>query len=415
MKRRGAAWPSVLVVLGLVSCPALVHWTLPEPAAARGPSGVRDVERLIEDLGSKDFDVREAATRALKELDEAPPTLRRALGASDLEVRRRAAEIVEGIEQRRAMRGLRRAQALAKEGRIVEAVERVVFFARQDSEGAGGQALTGFAAAILEQLPAKYLRYGVLASGQRQKLPAGDFRTYVDSARPHEIVGGKLSYGQRDAERFGCFVFARGEEVSFEHNPNCLWSLVATSGEFRCRPPVRESVIIAGGNVKIGDALGAIIVCDGDVEVTEGATGCLIVARGKVTSPSPLRTDVVRSRDFVSNPFAEKEVGTKVTPDPLAFVKFFELFDVGLTVAEPDGQGEAVQDGVCLKEVRKGTMFSPVLQAGDVVTAIDGTKTASQEVLRKLLRKQLARGGPRITLSVRRAGKTSDIAVPVKD
>jgi S1-C subfamily serine protease len=83
--------------------------------------------------------------------------------------------------------------------------------------------------------------------------------------------------------------------------------------------------------------------------------------------------------------------------------------------AERDGKGEPVRDGVCIKEVRQGTMFSPALQAGDVVTAVDGTKAASQEVLRKLLRKQLARGGPRITFTVRRAGQTSTVSIPVKD
>ncbi len=157
------------------------------------------------------------------------------------------------------------------------------------------------------------------------------------------------------------------------------------------------------------------IVCDGDVELTEGAWVSLIVARGKVTYPSPSRMVVVRSRDFVSNPFADREVGTKETPDPFAFVKFFELSDVGLTVAERDGKGEPVRDRVCIKEVRKGLIFSPALQAGDVVTAVDGIKASSPEVLRKLLRKQLARGGPRITFTVRRAGQTTEIAVPVKD
>jgi hypothetical protein len=408
MKRHGTVCLSVLVVLGLASCLALVLCTLPEPAAARPP----DVERLIGDLGSKDFDVREAATRALKELDEALPALRQALTSPDLEVRRRAAAAIEGIEQRRALRGLLRAQALAKEGRIVEAVDRVVAFARRDSEGKGGQALTGFAGAILEHLPEEFLRKSHLGPGERKHLPVGDFRTYIDSVRPHEIVGGKISYGKRDADRGG--VFARGEEVSIGDH-HCILSLVATSGEFRCRPPVDRSVIIAGDNVRIEEACGVIIVCDGDVEVTGRAAVSLIVARGKVTGPQSIRYSIVRSRDFVSDAFADKEAGTKETPDPLAFVKFFELSDVGLTVAERDGKGEPVRDGVCLKDVRKGTIFSPALQAGDVVTAVDGTKAASQEGLRKLLRKRLAQGGPRITFTVRRAGQTSTVSIPVKD
>jgi S1-C subfamily serine protease len=84
-------------------------------------------------------------------------------------------------------------------------------------------------------------------------------------------------------------------------------------------------------------------------------------------------------------------------------------------VAERDGQGGAVRDGICIKEVRKGTPFSSALQAEDVVTAIDGTKAASQEVFRRLLRKRLAQGGPRLTFTVRRGEKTAEVAVPVKD
>jgi S1-C subfamily serine protease len=102
-------------------------------------------------------------------------------------------------------------------------------------------------------------------------------------------------------------------------------------------------------------------------------------------------------------------------PDPFRFIKFFELSDVRLALAERDGQGEEVRDGVCIHDLLKGTMFSTALQAGDIVTAIDGIKATSREVFRKLLRKRLAQGGPRITFTVRRAGEIVEVAVPVKD
>jgi hypothetical protein len=424
MKRHGTAWPLVVLVLGVAFCRALVLCTPPEPAAARAPSAVPDVERLIEDLGSKDFDVREAATRALKELDEAPPALRWALGAADLEVRRRAADILEGIEQRRALRGLARAEALAKEGRIVEAVDRIVAFAGRDKEAAGGQILTRFAARLLEAIPPDDLRRMErldLERGQKH-FPAGNYRKYATSGRVKQIVGAKLSYRANPLPNETGLFFARGEEVSLDGGPIQL-SLVAASGDVRSSAAPRASVVIAGGDLTIGAANTTLIVCDGDVEFRGGdarfpniATECLILARGKIRSPH-IYDCVIRSEGAIAifDPHGKKVALKEGTPDPFAFVKFFELSDVGLTVAERDGQGEAVRDGVCIQEVRKGTMFASTLQAGDILTAVEGTKATSKEDFRRLLRKRLARGGPRITFTVRRAGQTSDLAVPVKD
>jgi membrane-associated protease RseP (regulator of RpoE activity) len=208
-------------------------------------------------------------------------------------------------------------------------------------------------------------------------------------------------------------VFARGEEVSLDAHI-CGGSLLIASGDVRGPDLLMQSVVIAGGDVVLKGARNAIIICDGNV-AARYASGCLIVARGKVPGPPTVRGCFVHSGNCYVDPDGKRTTLGEGTPDPFAIVKFFELSDVGLAVAERDRQGEAVRDGVFLKEVRKGTLFAPGLQAGDIVTAIDGTKATSQEVFRKLLRKQLAQGGPRITFTVRRAGQTTEVAVPVKD
>ncbi len=414
MKRHRTPWPSAPLLL-------LAEWLLlcsqALPAGAGEPVVGQGIGRLIVDLGSKDFEVRDAATRALMELEEAPPALRQALGSPDLEVRRRAAEAIEGIEQRRALRGLARAQALAKEGRIVEAVDRIVAFAGRDGEGMGGQALTQFTGTLLGQIPGA-LREMDLETGRglmdvetRRGFPAGHYSDYVKGipVRPKEIFGGKVHVRERVVR-----VFARGEEVVLDTD-SCLFSLVAASGDVRCHASTPFSVIIAGGNAVVTPVQSTIIICDGDVEVKEPAGGCLIVARGKVTPANSLRGSLVRSEDYIMNWNGKRTFLKNGAPDPLRFVKFFELSDVGLEVADRDGQGEPVRDGICIKDVRKGTAFSLVLQANDVITAVDGTKAVSQEIFRKLLRKQLARGSLRITFTVRRAGRTLDVAAPVKE
>jgi hypothetical protein len=416
MKRHWTAWPSLLLFLTLLSCLALTLCPKALPAGAGEPSAAPGLDRLIEDLGSMDFEVREAASRALVELDEAPAALRRALGSPDLEIRRRAADAIDGIEQRRALRGLTRAWALAKEGRIVEAAERIVAFARRDSQGLGGQALTEFVARLVEQLPRERLKKNSIdPPDDIRGFPSGDFRRWLDIAHPKEIFSGKHSFPPPHPQ---VQVFARGDEVTLDAQV-CDCSLILASGDVRSPAAfVHHSVIVAGGDVvlKKGGATQAVIICDGSVEVS-GADNCLIVARGKVPGPPTVRLSLVRTGTgtYIAEPGRKNLVLLEDTPDPFAFVKFFELSDVGLTVAERDGQGEAVRDGVCIQEVRKGALFASTLQAGDVVTAIDGTKATAKEDFRRLLRKRLARGGPRLTFTVRRAGQTSEVAVPVKD
>ncbi len=62
------------------------------------------IAALIDQLGSKTFQVREAATRKLMEMDDALPALRRIGKNSDLEVSRRANRIMAVIESRLAER-----------------------------------------------------------------------------------------------------------------------------------------------------------------------------------------------------------------------------------------------------------------------------------------------------------------------
>jgi hypothetical protein len=437
MKRCWTALPSVTLLLGLVLAPALPLGPQAPPAIGGEPAAGPEVERRIEDLGNEDFKVREAAMQALRDLEEVVPALRRALDSPDAEVRRRVAVVVAEIGHKRAHRGLTRAQALAKEGRIIEAVERIVAFARSDRDGLGGPLLTGFADKVLELKEGEAIRKR--RGFQLHFFPAGDFHRYVKRVRRAQLIGGKISYERADIERLGPAIFARAEEISFD--PAGFGScLLAVTGDVFARGPSEtpklagcfvDSFLLAGGNVSVDGAAATIIVSEGDVEVRGGASGCLIfargdikirgcagkcllVARGKVTGKC--MSCAIRAEDYFLDPEENKKVAVKEgDPDRFAFLKFFELSDVGLTMAEREGRGEAVQDGVCIREVRKDSTFSPALQAGDVVTAIDGTKAASPEAFRRLLRKRLAQGGPWITFTVRRAGQTAGVAVPVKD
>jgi hypothetical protein len=83
----------------LAAVAVVAAWT----AIAPGDTSPDRVDRLITRLGSGAFGDREAATRELDALGaNALPALRRAAGSADAETRRRAAELVERIDDRLA-------------------------------------------------------------------------------------------------------------------------------------------------------------------------------------------------------------------------------------------------------------------------------------------------------------------------
>src|SRR5262249_53300835 len=80
---------------------AMVVFALTPAAFAGNDLDDKVVEQLVRQLGDDDFAVREAATKKLEETGPlALPQLRAAMKSTDLEVRRRAAELVEAIDKR---------------------------------------------------------------------------------------------------------------------------------------------------------------------------------------------------------------------------------------------------------------------------------------------------------------------------
>jgi gas vesicle protein len=67
--------------------------------AKPSPPDARQIQKLIRDLGSDDFEVREKASRALSDAGKVVlPALREALQSNDAEVRQRARRIMDAIQ-----------------------------------------------------------------------------------------------------------------------------------------------------------------------------------------------------------------------------------------------------------------------------------------------------------------------------
>ncbi len=409
---RMASLPRLVVLSCLLAAPCL----LLSSGGAAEPSSEQQIERWIKDLGSDRFEVREAATRALTEREEAAAALHKALSSPDAEVRHRAARILEALKPKRARRALVRAYALGKEGRIVETVDRLVYWGEWDKDKEGWDTLTHFADKVMESV-ADNFPPGKRDLWKRPGLPAGDFRRYYEAKRPPKEISGRKIMSTHDVSKF----LARGEQVILKggrnENSGISYSIIAASEDVRTDICPDYSLIIAGGDIKVGTLHESILVCDGDVELGAPPHGGLIIARGKVTCRKRKLTGcIVRSENYYQFLDGKRIIIKDGTPDPLGgFVKFFELSDVGLTASDRDQKEEPIQGGVRLKDVRKDSQFASGLRAGDVVTALDGTKATSPEVFRRLLRRKLGQGIPLLTFTVRRSGKTLDVPIPMKD
>lgn len=398
------------LLVGLFCSPALALCPV-QPGNITSRASDTEIKKWIDDLGDSHFETREAATRALMEREEAAPALAKALNSPDLEVRRRATAILVELKAKRSRRAIAHAHLLAKEGRIVEMVDRLVYWREWKRADEGWAALTQFAEKAMDSAGRDVYSRGHQRGWKGPILPAGEFRRYVDS-RPAEVFSGSellIPFAGR--------VLIRGERVTVEgeSNPGLHTGIVAVSGNASI-DKASYSLIVAGGNVKIGSFDDSILVCDGDVELSEPPREGLIIARGKVSCRrGKLLGTLIRSEDFYQVLDGKKIIIKEGTPDPVGFVKFFELDHVGLTASDRDKKDDLVRNGVYIKDIRRRSLFASKLQVGDVVMAIEEKRVTSIEQFRQLLRSQFAKESPDITFTIRRAGKTVDVPIAIKD
>src|SRR5688572_21480694 len=89
-----------LVLALLASAPAFAQEQPPAPAADQVPSEA-DIQKLIVQLGSDDYDAREQAARRLRQIGKpALPHLKAALSSPDAEIVNRVRALVTRIEAR---------------------------------------------------------------------------------------------------------------------------------------------------------------------------------------------------------------------------------------------------------------------------------------------------------------------------
>ena len=162
----------------------------------------------------------------------------------------------------------------------------------------------------------------------------------------------------------------------------------------------------------------SVLVCDGDVNLTEGFIGtCVVVARGNITAAGGADTSVLMAGGKVT---LGKERLTKrqadgghynvvVEGEPNTLgLTFFELLDTLGVLVKAEGGNVTVAN----YKVR-GAFAAAGVEIGDVITAVNGKKPDSAESLRRLLRDAVAVGDA--TLTLRRGDKTETVKVSLPE
>lgn len=426
---------ALLFLLGAIPC--LMSGPSPTASPGEAVKGIskKKIEQWIKDLGSDSFEEREVAMRALMDLEEEPMSLRKELKSPDLEVRRRVAKILEAHVPKRAKRGLAKIKILAKEGRIDEMAERLVLWKKYDT-GEGWKALVELAAKIAACAD---FTYEGKTYFQRVLKPEerGESRELIyDKTQwkwiPKSLEGVNLTKGAKEKLIWknltkhwqSVLKPVREEKINIDrkenHNPLKLpgQRVILASGDVEGIQQLCECIIVAVGNLQLRAASGSVVVCAGDCEIRGSIQNSLIIVRGKITTGAQgggCDTSVICGEDFIDMTGFFRLCLSVVNSGRNGFVKFFDPVDVGIIAYNYYRKGKVVPNGARILKVCEGTPFASKLQPEDAVTAIDETKTPTFEVFRRVLRRKLAEGGPLITFTVRRADKTLEVPIPVKD
>lgn len=346
----------------------------------------QEIERLIDQLGSKRYNLREQATKKLSEMDEALPVLVRARASMDLEMSRRADLIITALKQRR----LRALLAKGKEAEIDLLLDELFASKGTPHDDCWGVAL---------QIAREMVTWAHTNGGEKIRLPDHDFLKSPCVVSQTIQLG--WPQGPEDLQ-IKKRVFTRAVAVKFEF-PAIQESLLLCHQKIRAN--CVDSIVFVNGNIErhpcsispTGQGVGAmsrcVNFCDGDIRI-DRATECLLVATGEIK---------IKSR-------ASDSVIVENAKNPFPFLKLFDLSTVGIEVGAAD-------KGVLIKKVHEGKAFaSGGILKGDVLLAIREAKdqpaieVTSPEGFRRQVRRLVA-GNRFGFFQIQRAGKVLELVV----
>jgi hypothetical protein len=377
------------------------------------------IAKLIEQLGNSDFEVRESANRQLREMEEALPALRRAAQSSDLEVRRRAKEVVAVLEKRLSERFLRQAVTRVNEEGLDLFIDRMVLQKDYANE-ARWKAFVELARALSKQAE----KFGATVPNvlEQNWLSMGETTTFARGGLHGARVRVDGIEGTINSIH-NCLFVSSG---SLEGTNSVFNSLLFVDGDIKSLNSTRNSILICSGTIKsFNSTRNCLIFCNGDINQMNHAEGNAIFIRGELRSLNYTVNNVLAAGKFGGDNFsqgntflnrkdrnarnglrrgngpADKYVAAD--PSPLTLFQFFEPARVGLAHSMIEGDAR----------IDKLTAGKPFAQAGlrkdDRIMAVDRTKFVAADAFSKLLRRRIVAG--KALLKVQRGDRVLEIPV----
>ncbi len=365
-------------------------------AEDRAPAESELINGLIQDLGDKNYKVRDAAARRLIDMEEAEAALRKALDSKDFETARLAARILDEQRKQETARVLRIIRQELKCGEIDRAVDRLVSWNGPESDAASWQLVMDFCWETHAR--AIKLRPVIFKTGRDVIVPPKSTKDLEQgaaySSSPREPASVKYHYG--------CI---RANGVSARQG---VVGVVVSSNGMEMPGGQSGSLFVVNGSIGRAITLSnCIIICDGDVRVSGAIFNSIVIARGTVYCPNAVNDSVIISSGRVLDAEAKKTnlPGGFTSRDnevtPLNFVKWFTPMDVGLEVVSDKGD-------IRVDKLHDGRLPAKAgLKVGDVINAVDGSKVDSAESFRRLLRKGSVQ--TKCVLTVERGGKSLEV------
>jgi hypothetical protein len=356
------------------------------------PADTKPVHEVIRALGAEEFEAREEATRRLLRRPDAAGALRAALLDADLEVRRRARRILDGLRAEQIGNLNRHAGRLLRDGRVDLATSLLT-----EEQGLDGKFDRWPDVARAVSHP-----YRALSNGGSPRPLGGDldqwFKVLNPAARPilvsssvnpipkmlqcQVVFSNDLPRGTRTY--CAAFSVTAGQALNFDHSLD----------------------FSAGGSARFSTMGGSVIVCGGDVTINELVNDSIIVARGRV---QVLRGGIYRSFILTKETVkvgdlrgpAQESVIREHQRGLLGGIRFFELDEFGLIIAKGTDVARAVLPGV---------FRDAGLRPGDTILSVGGEKAIHAEQIRTLFMRHFLRPGP-VYLKVTRGAETRTLYV----
>jgi hypothetical protein len=373
------------------------------PAAA--PPGPRpsdaEVAAWVEKLGSSEFDEREKAFERLARLADVRPALEKALKSPDLETRRRAQEVVAGINFRNRDRLVAKLLGQVDESGLDQFIDRMVLVKGHATEE----------------------RWRVAASLARALTERG------------AKLGWKAPKGVRpDPLRFGVITQCAGVGVSRARvlvPGTDQWvtrideSLVLSSRSIAGATGISRSILFIDGDMKGATSIqDSVIFCTGRIGPVTRIDNSMIVALGDLERFTRARNNLFDVKSFgrctvstnnlylnlggIRSTRSDGDRFLKTTEGPAGMLRLYDAARRGLHVSiQADGTAR-------IDTVRANTPFARAgLRGGDHSLLLDGVKIDSLAALNRALRQKGP--GERVTFRVMRGGKIVELKAQLED